>query len=139
MEHRWGTRSKLDIPARVHCGSQGLLFGTLRDASVSGAFFSTAAQMPLLASVHVQLGGQSQTPRVEAYVTRRASDGFGLEWADLAPTIIVRLLASRSAVPVSLSLPVEHSHPELGVTLAADRPACKVLLEEIKLLLAQLD
>ena len=139
MEHRWGTRSKLDIPARVQCGSQGLLFGTLRDASVSGAFFSTAAQMPLLASVHVQLGAQSQTPGVEAYVIRRATDGIGLEWVDLAPTVIVRLLARHSAVAVSLSLPVEHSHPELGVPFAADSPTCKVLLDEIKLLLAELD
>lgn len=139
MEHRWGTRSKLDIPARVQCGPEGLLFGTLRDASVSGAFFSTAAQMPLLASVYVQLGAQSQTPRVEAYVIRRARDGFGLEWADLAPTVIVRLLACRSAVPVSLSLPVEHSHAGLGVTLSAGDTSCKMLLEEIKVLLAQLD
>jgi hypothetical protein len=139
MEHRWGTRSKLDIPAQVQRGSQGLLFGILRDASVSGAFFSTAAQMPLLASVHVQLGAQSQTPWVEAYVIRRAADGFGLEWAHLAPTLIVRVLASRSEVPISLSLPVEHSHPELGVTFTADSATSKVLLEEIKVLLAQLD
>jgi hypothetical protein len=139
MEHRWGTRSKLDIPAQVQCGSQGLLFGTLRDASVSGAFFSTAAQMPLLASVHVQLGAHSQIPRIEAYVIRRAADGFGLEWADLAPTVIVRLLASCSAAPISLSLSVEHSHAGLGVSLPADSAPCKVLLEEFKVVLAKLD
>ena len=49
----------------------------------------------------------------------------------------------RAAAPVELSaansLPVQHSHAELGVALPADAPTCKVLLEEIKVLLAQLD
>ena len=138
------------MPVQVQCGTQSLVLGILRDASVSGAFFSTAAPMPLLACVHVRFGPRSAG--VEAYLVRRAPDGFGLEWADLAPAAVVQLLATASArrlaepapepmleptlLPAS---PIEPSQADIGIAIAADTPSCKVLLEELKVLLAQLD
>jgi hypothetical protein len=151
MEHRWGARTRLDMPAQVQCGTQSLVLGILRDASVSGAFFCTAAPMPLLACVHVHFGMQSTG--VEAYVVRREADGFGLEWAELAPPLVVQLLSTAPASslpahvvaepvldsPALQDSPIEPPHSDLGVALAADSPSCKVLLEELKVLLAQLD
>jgi len=94
MEHRWGARSKLDIPVQVDCGSQARVFGVMRNASVSGSFLCTAAQLPMLTCVSVEL----ISPRcrthvgVQAYVVRRTPEGFGLEWSEIAPAPIVEAL-----------------------------------------------
>ena len=106
---------------------------------VSGAFFCTAAQMPLLAGVRVQFGSEPKASAIPAFVIRAGTEGFGLEWADLAPAVIARLLTASTTGPAAGGLSVEHPHPDVAVPLAADRPSCKVLLEEIKVLLAQLD
>src|SRR5262245_21561346 len=127
MEHRWGERSNLNLPVQVDCGLRGVVLGVMRDASASGAFLCTAAQLPLLARVRVVLGtaaAPGQHPEVEALVVRRASDGFGLEWADLAPPAIVALLsAAHAAQPFSARQtidPAQQLVPTAGLT--ADRP-----------------
>lgn len=108
MEHRWGGRSKLNIPVQVDCGSRGTALGVMRDASASGAFLCTAAQLPLLANVHVEfVTKRGEHHAVEAQVVRRASDGFGLEWMELAPPGVIDLL-SAGRIPQRLQpLPVE--------------------------------
>ena len=99
MEHRWGERSRLNIPVQVDCGPRGTALGVMRDASASGAFLCTAAQIPLWTSVRVAFTG-AHTLSVDAQVVRRAQDGFGLEWSELAPRVIVDLLNAPRATPV---------------------------------------
>lgn len=116
MEHRWGARTRVDVPVQVDCGST-LLLGVLRDASVSGAFLCTAAQLELLSSVRVTLRSSRET--ITAHVVRRSPEGFGLEWLDLAPREIValfdqRVVASRTAASASVSL------NQLGYTGASE-------------------
>jgi hypothetical protein len=103
MEHRWGERFTLNIPVQVDCGPRGTVLGVLRDASASGAFLCTAAQIPLWTSVRVDFVGVHAFS-VEAQVVRRAADGFGLEWSDLAPRSVVELThAPRITHPTVLS------------------------------------
>ena len=103
MEHRWGERSKLNIPVRVDCGSRGVVLGVMRDASASGAFLCTAAQLHLLAKVRLEL--RTGCTGIEAQVVRRASDGFGLEWMELAPPAIVALLSAPRVTATVQSVP----------------------------------
>jgi hypothetical protein len=91
MEHRWGERFTLNIPVQVECGTRGTALGVLRDASASGAFLCTAAQIPLWTHVRVDFVA-THAFSVDAQVVRRAADGFGLEWSELAPRPIVDLL-----------------------------------------------
>ena len=122
-----GARTRVDAPVLVDCGST-LLLGVLRDASVSGAFLCTAAQLGVLSSVQVTLRTSRAAfdATITAHVVRRCADGYGLEWLDLAPAEIVALLeyadqlpvqraiASRTAVSTSLSL------NQLGYTGASE-------------------
>ncbi len=112
MEHRWGERSKLNIPVQVDCGPRGVVLAVMRDASASGAFLCTAAQLPLLTSVRVEFRGTAP-PGVEAQVVRRAPDGFGLEWSELAPQAVVDLLNSAHVAPTNQQARVAATEPVL--------------------------
>ena len=90
MEHRWGARSSLDVPVRIESETRAVAIAVLRDASVSGAFLCTSARLAPLTRIAVQLFGDGTI--VEALVVRSASDGYGLEWLDVAPEAIVALL-----------------------------------------------
>jgi hypothetical protein len=133
MEHRWGERSKLNLPVQVDCGLRGVVLGVMRDASASGAFVCTAAQVPLLASVRVVLGAAAavrQHPEVEALVVWRAPDGFGLEWAELAPPEVVALLsAAHAAAALPLSTP-EATRPAQQKTPATPPLTAERTVEE---------
>ena len=129
MEHRWGGRSKLNIPVRVDCGSRGIVLGVMRDASASGAFLCTGAQLPLLTNVHVEFvssGGEHHA--VEAQVVRRAPDGFGLEWMELAPRGVIDLLSVSRFPPRVQPLPVEA--PTTLQAAPVPQPATATILEE---------
>ncbi len=88
MEHRWGQRRVVDLPVRLTCHPYTVGRGRLLNASVSGAFIATELQLPLLASVQVEieLPGRPSIEgplRIDAYVMRRSVGGFGLEWHEL--------------------------------------------------------
>jgi hypothetical protein len=123
MEHRWGERSKLNIPVQVDCASRGVVLAVMRDASASGGFLCTAAQLPLLASVRVLLGTAAMAghpPGIDALVVRRAPDGFGLEWLELAPPEVLAVLsAAHAAAPIQPSAPEPPAQP----IVVAPRPA----------------
>jgi hypothetical protein len=130
MEHRWGERSKLNIPVQVDCGLRGVVLGVMRDASASGAFLCTAAHLPLLANVQVAFVSPSGECRaVEAQVVRRAPDGFGLEWMELAPRAVVDLVSAVQASPRLGPHPVEVLVPAPPVVAPVPPPA-RELLEE---------
>ncbi len=101
MEHRWGVRSRIDVPVHIDCGSGTVVFGVLRDASVSGAFVCTAAQLPAMTIVGVvALTDRCRNHEpIEAYVVRWTPEGCALEWCDLAPAAIVELMYLAEQTP----------------------------------------
>ena len=131
MEHRWGERSKLNIPVQVDCGLRGVVLGVMRDASASGAFLCTAAQLPLLANVQVVfVSPRGEHHAVEAQVVRRATDGFGLEWMELAPRAVVDLVSAVQATPRFRPHPVEAPGAARPVVAPVPPPSAADLLEE---------
>ncbi len=136
MEHRWGERSRLNVPVQVDCGSRGVVLGVMRDASASGAFLCTAAQLPLLTCVRVEFSrapGVAQPQGVHAHVVRRAADGFGLEWTEQAPDTIVDLLRTPRATPATQQARVGSvavSAPPIAVDVRT-LPAANHTVEEI--------
>ena len=134
MEHRWGERSKLNIPVQVDCGPRGVVLAVMRDASASGAFLCTAAQLPLLTSVRVEFGvaaALGQTMGVDAQVVRRASDGFGLEWSELAPKAIVDLLNSAHLMPATQPAHIDGARPMRPMSLPAPSGASRTAEETV--------
>jgi hypothetical protein len=129
MEHRWGERSKLNIPVRVDCGSRGVVLGVMRDASASGAFLCTAAQLALLANVRVELTGTASRG-VEAQVVRHAPDGYGLEWMELAPPAIVALLSATHVMATVQPLPASAAASAQPIGAAVPLPAAATHVEE---------
>jgi hypothetical protein len=131
MEHRWGERSKLNIPVQVDCGSRGVVLGVMRDVSASGGFLCTAAQIPLLTNVHVDFStARGQRRAVEAQVVRRALDGFGLEWMELAPRTVIDLLSAAQVFPGLQPLPFEAPAPAPSVAAPVPPQLTATVLEE---------
>lgn len=91
MEHRWGTRAPLKAPCRLMTGD-GLCEGTLRNASLSGAFIETGARPTMLSRVSVRPvspGGEW----LDGWVVRIESHGVAVEWLDPSLHSIAVLLA----------------------------------------------
>lgn len=102
MEHRWARRIALKAPVRLALASGELLLGEMMDVSASGAFVQTPYRLPLWVQLEVEVLLRNQhvgahAERVPAHVTRRASDGAGIEWRDLAPRPVRILLEAVQA------------------------------------------
>jgi hypothetical protein len=54
MEHRWGTRITLNAPAELKTADGLSAVGSVRNASLSGAFVDTRASLPLLTPVSLR-------------------------------------------------------------------------------------
>jgi hypothetical protein len=94
MEHRWGTRVALDAPAELKTGDGLSAIGSVRNASLSGAFVETRASMPLLARVSLRpLSAGSEW--LDACVVRVEARGVALEWLEPGLQAIATLLAMR--------------------------------------------
>lgn len=112
MEHRFGTRHTVDVPAYVRT-QDGLPsgFGRLREVSASGGFVETRLDVEPLSRVAVQLltthghsASQPVAPRlhptepssspliVEAQVTGLSPRGVYVEWTEYAPELVRHLL-----------------------------------------------
>lgn len=94
MEHRWGTRIALDAPAELK-SSEGLsAIGSVRNASLSGAFVETRATLPLLARVALRpLSPDGEW--LDACVVRVESRGVALEWLEPGLQPLAALLSMR--------------------------------------------
>jgi hypothetical protein len=95
MEHRWGERVALDLPVRLELAGELLAHGRLGNASISGAWVTTPAKLPVLAAVDVVLslpGVPEGRLALPAWVVRRETGGLGLEWRDMACDSVVTLL-----------------------------------------------
>lgn len=102
MEHRWGERIQVDIRVRLSCLPYAIGTGRLRDVSVSGAFLETKLQTPLLAHVHVEIDfpsrQRSKRRSLAAHIMRRDENGIGIEWIELAPRAVIKLLEAQILV-----------------------------------------
>jgi len=80
MEHRWGTRIALSLPAEIQSSDGRRGAATVRNASVSGAFLETPLKFPLLSRVCVRPLSRPE-PGLDAHVVRAEPDGFAVEWS----------------------------------------------------------
>lgn len=75
MEHRWGERIQLDIPAQLSDGASSVSQVRISELSFSGAFLTTRQHLAPQAYVDVAFSlrrtGRSKPHRVAAYVVRR--------------------------------------------------------------------
>ena len=96
MDHRWGMRVSVDLGVQIFCPPRTVGVGRLVNVSMSGALVRSGFIPPLLARVRVasSLVEPAEAPwdAVEGYVVRHQRDGFGIEWAMLAPVGICTLL-----------------------------------------------
>ena len=94
MEHRWGSRVELFVPAQVATAAGRAFNATVCNASLSGAFIETPVRLPVLSRIALrpQLAG---TGWIEACVVRNEARGVGVEWLDPALRPISALLALR--------------------------------------------
>ncbi|MFO1505190.1 MAG: PilZ domain-containing protein [Steroidobacteraceae bacterium] len=98
MEHRWGSRVELFVPAQVATAAGRAFNATVCNASLSGAFIETPVRLPVLSRIALrpQLAG---TGWIEACVVRNEARGVGVEWLDPALRPISALLALRNEGP----------------------------------------
>jgi PilZ domain len=94
MEHRLGTRVRLDAAGKLRAGAATVLHAVVIDASLSGAFVQVPARLPLLARVQLRVYAGSGD-WIEACVVRRAADGVGVEWLDPGSQAVCQVLAGR--------------------------------------------
>jgi hypothetical protein len=95
MEHRWGQRFSVDIPAQLGCRPAAIGLGRVRNLSLSGAYVATALRPALFAHVEVVIsdfdhGSQSRT--LSGFVVRHDAEGFGIEWSQFGSAQIAALL-----------------------------------------------
>lgn len=100
MEHRCGTRHRVDLEVDVRLGPDIVLGNApLCELSLSGAFVSIP--FPLALQPHGSIALEVVFPDrslqiahvVEGHLVRRTDDGFALEWNEFAPEAICRVLA----------------------------------------------
>ena len=102
MEHRWGKRIALEIPVRLVTEAGEFMQGQMINLSISGAFVKTPRPLALGAPVELEVIPRHHPlsrnlERVAAHVARRASDGAGMEWCDLAPPWVRALLEANAS------------------------------------------
>jgi hypothetical protein len=100
MEHRWGNRMELHAPALVQTPTGSIAHGSVRNASISGAFVETLLQLPLLSRVLLRPDCDAGE-WLEACVVRVETDGAALEWLDPPLQAVSALLALRSNPPAA--------------------------------------
>jgi hypothetical protein len=120
MEHRCGTRYRVDVEVYVHtCQGAVASIGRLTEISVSGGFVKThlPAHAIALVSLRTRLPGLNRAvPNIQGYVVRRAATGVGIEWLEFAPELVqyltqhptictteARLRGDRLAAPLMLN------------------------------------
>lgn len=108
MEHRWGQRLIVDLPAIVELPDRSIV-ARVRDASLSGAYVLTrsgVSQWAHLSLRFVSLLSILPERKLNACVVRSDGSGVGIEWTDFAPDEIRELLAHMpSATPAVLYPP----------------------------------
>ncbi len=101
MEHRWGERMPIYLPVRLDARPKALAPGCIRNASLSGAYIQTSAQLSPGILLDVELGMAllpgGERPCERAWLVRRDAHGLAVEWCEFAPQAIRALVASALA------------------------------------------
>jgi hypothetical protein len=94
MEHRWGTRIRMELPVRISSPGGACVDGQLVDISLSGAFLRLPVRPPDLSLVHVEFVDLPVmgVPLLRAQVVRYNEAGIGLEWDTQGSAEVRRLL-----------------------------------------------
>jgi hypothetical protein len=85
MEHRWGRRIAIDLPVRLVLSRGMVVWGRVRNVSMTGAFIQCV--QPILVGTLVSIERTSGTGRwparaLEAMVIWARDAGAGLEWCE---------------------------------------------------------
>lgn len=92
MEHRWGTRVRLDAPAELRALDGRCIPAVVGNASVSGAYLLTPVRLPVLSRVAVRARDGDGT-WLEGCIVRHDAQGMGIEWLDPRLRSVCALLA----------------------------------------------
>jgi hypothetical protein len=94
MEHRCGRRREIGTPIRVRRPDGLAASGRLRNTSLSGALVESDLSVKVLSYIEIELSVRQWNPIfVEAQVVRSTAGGvFAIEWSELAPAIVQRLV-----------------------------------------------
>jgi hypothetical protein len=99
LEHRWGERIRVNLPVRVSAADLERVQGCLKNLSLSGAFLKSDCELRLHALIEVRIELPPPVARaavIEAHVSRKHSEGVGIEWCEFAPNIVKALLREPS-------------------------------------------
>src|SRR5262245_55801176 len=91
MEHRWGHREEVMIPVRLRWRQhRAAARGRITNISTSGAWIGTAAAVPALTPIEIEMALGNTTPAVAGHVVRRGQGGVGVEWREpLLPVAVI--------------------------------------------------
>jgi hypothetical protein len=95
LDHRWGERVRVNIPVRVESNQLTEANGRMQNLSLSGAFVQSDSNLRLNTLIEVSIAlppPSTRTAVIKALVSRKLSDGVGIEWHEFAPNIIRALL-----------------------------------------------
>jgi hypothetical protein len=92
MEHRWGQRFLLDLPASVADGNGWTAPARLRDISASGAFLECSPPVASVMRVLIRFKGCEVSSILTGDIVRVTSEGIGIEWGEFAPAAVAALL-----------------------------------------------
>jgi PilZ domain len=88
MEHRWGTRIAISLPVELRREGAQSVRARIEQLSLSGARLRTATVLPPFARIEVMIGEQA----IPAWIVRRTTGGFGIEWGQFAPAVVATIL-----------------------------------------------
>jgi len=98
-ECRWGDRVRVNIPVQVSVNALRGADACMKNLSLSGALVKANVDLGLHALVQVSINVQSRSQRaaeISAYVSRKTTEGVGIEWCEFAPSVVKDLLRSPS-------------------------------------------
>jgi hypothetical protein len=107
MEHRCGTRHRVDLEVDIRLGPRRVGKGQLSELSLSGAFVSTPFAVALprgFVALDVVFADQllQSEQIVQGHLVRHTEEGLALEWNEFAPEPVCRVLA-RQRTPRSMN------------------------------------
>ncbi|HEU4624156.1 MAG TPA: PilZ domain-containing protein [Steroidobacteraceae bacterium] len=85
MEHRWGRRIALDLPVRLVLSPGVVVWGQVRNVSMTGAFVRSTQPLPVgaLVSIEPTAGSAHCLPAaLDATVVWTRDGGAGFEWCE---------------------------------------------------------
>ncbi len=97
LEHRWGERTRVNLPVHVSASALAEVAACMKNLSLSGALMRADCELRLHALIAVRIELPPPLPRatvLNAYVSRKLKQGVGIEWCEFAPNIVKELLRS---------------------------------------------